>query len=131
MFPNRLLVLFPPRRTFKFTVIRTLCGQSQDEIPSLSFAKAFEKFEKLKEPVSEQKPAHEEKGCDEKDIHFLTLLRNSALMQLGDPNGRIVTGKIFHVVGDDLYIDFGGKLHCVCRRPERDSQSVSVTDQKA
>lgn len=120
MFPNRLLVLFPGRRTFKFTVIRTLCGQSQDQIPSLSFAKAFEKFEKLKQPVSEQKATHEEK--DGKDIQFLTLLRNSAFMQMGDTNGRIVTGKIFHVVGDDLYIDFGGKLHCVCRRPERDSQ---------
>uniref|UniRef100_A0A8D8LP72 28S ribosomal protein S28, mitochondrial n=1 Tax=Cacopsylla melanoneura TaxID=428564 RepID=A0A8D8LP72_9HEMI len=83
---------------------------SQDDKAKVSgFAKAFEKYT-APEPVKE-----------DKDIEFAKLFRNSKLVDLGDPENKVVYGKIFHVVDDDLYIDFGGKFHTVCVRPRKNA----------
>lgn len=52
---------------------------------------------------------------------FAILFRESKYLQIGDPDGRIVNGKIVEVVQDDLYIDFGGKFYCVCKKPQAKS----------
>ena len=51
---------------------------------------------------------------------FASLVRNCKLTRIGNPVGKVVIGKIYHVVGEDLYIDFGHKFGCVCTKPRYD-----------
>jgi len=112
--------------------------QKLNNLSSSHNEKALNKFENLVEKFKKQKRQEEEEMMQIRQIQrlsdsgndtdifveddqpqesFATMLRKSQLVSLGDYDGRVLVAKIIEVMDDDLYIDFGGKFHCVCPRP--------------
>merc|ERR1719431_1263173 len=57
---------------------------------------------------------------DNNNPTFASLMRNCKLTSMGNPVGQVVVGKVYHIVDDDLYIDFGHKFGCICKKPRDD-----------
>merc|ERR1719431_19443 len=57
---------------------------------------------------------------DNSNPTFASLMRNCKLTSMGNPVGQVVVGKVYHIVDDDLYIDFGHKFGCICKKPRDD-----------
>jgi hypothetical protein len=52
-------------------------------------------------------------------ITFARMFRHSKFVSLGDLQNKFLIGRVVDVVGDDIYIDYGGKFNCICKRPEK------------
>lgn len=83
--------------------------------------KAIQMFERVeKTTVSEN--IQSSKTADDKPVSFASMLRRSKFTAIGKPVGRVVVGTVFETLNDDLYIDFGGKFHCVCKAPRTNTE---------
>ena len=54
-----------------------------------------------------------------KEVTFEELFKTSKFVDMLDPAGKFVDGKIIAVDGPNLYIDFGSKFHGVAIKPHR------------
>ncbi|XP_077990765.1 small ribosomal subunit protein bS1m-like [Glandiceps talaboti] len=95
----------------------------ETEKPKLTgFAQAFQKHATILDVTLGEDADETPVLKNEPPKSFATLLRNSTHVHIGNGKNQIVLGKIYHVVDDDLYIDFGGKFHCVCKKPQEDPE---------
>ena len=107
----------------------TTALKSETEIGLKKASSIFETSQMSETPESSSQDMSDH-SCSKvtEDMKFATLLRNSKFIQIGDPNGRMAVGEIIEVLNDDLYIDFGGKFHTVCKRPPTRTRYVKQTN---
>lgn len=98
----------PEEALTKFAKIIEQVKASQNEISGIKT---------IQENSVDIEASEESEKVESTNESFATMFRKSKFVALGEHQGRLVEGTIFETMGTDLYIDFGGKFHCVCPRP--------------
>ena len=67
--------------------------------------------------IKAQTNANSNDLSSKKPATFAKLFKESKFVAMGNLQNKIFVGRIVDVNGDDLYIDYGGKFNCVCKKP--------------
>jgi hypothetical protein len=98
----------------------TKCSLAWSRLQSTSQKTVIdEKLETTKTQIEHNLLAVNLNKNTDKPKNFAQLFKESKFVQLGNLENKYLIGRIADVVGDDLYIDYGGKFYCVCKRPTK------------
>ena len=104
------------------TITSTPPVQTSSAEAKTGLEKAMRMFERVEEMSVSDSVQTSKTADDSKSVSFASMLRRSKLVAIGKPEGRVVVGTVIETMNDDLYIDFGGKFHCVCKAPRSNTE---------
>ena len=115
LWPNRLVLV---RSCNRFSTTPPAEPNQVEEAsagPGQAAAVDGQKDEKTKNRSSLYSNFHKAKSLasTEQPMSFAKMLRHSKFVGLGNQKRVRLYGKIVETVGNDLYIDYGGKFNCV------------------
>ncbi|XP_029654882.1 28S ribosomal protein S28, mitochondrial-like [Octopus sinensis] len=60
------------------------------------------------------------------DESFISLLRNSPFIRLGDPKNKILIGNVTIVTKSDIYVDYGGKFNAIVKNSFKSEENIKI-----
>ena len=109
-----------------FSLIKILNNQQTSRLGQTLFGRRFESnaadLVSKTDQITQDSAQTKQKSSSKRPVTFAKLFKESKFVSMGRLEGKDFVGKIVDVVGDDLYVDYGGKFYCICKRPEKKSE---------